>query len=209
MHEKTWQQTISRLLAEEQRKQKDRATKFIAWERNLFVHRRIRGTVMPICNPYLLRPLRTFRQAFSDIAASHPELIPPGIDVHAVEKYAVYDYTLAIKNKGRPPKPWRWEIYTAGRASRCDNLNFSKRCPKLLEWARWHWRNSGPSEPLDCGRWAALSLHLPRCSAMSIVKRNGFVAQRAAVVANCPNAISDAKHRRRQAAQTADRGQQR
>jgi len=33
-----------------------------------------------------------------------------------VEKYAVYDYTLAIKNKGRPPKPWRWEIYTAGKS---------------------------------------------------------------------------------------------
>src|SRR5579864_3801179 len=36
------------------------------------------------------------------------------------------------------------------RASRCDNLNFSKRCPKLPEWARSHWWNSGPSKPLDC-----------------------------------------------------------
>lgn len=25
------------------------------------------------------------------------------------------DYTLAIKNRGRPPKPWRWEIYVAGK----------------------------------------------------------------------------------------------
>jgi hypothetical protein len=25
------------------------------------------------------------------------------------------DYTLAVKNKGRPPKPWRWEIYAAGK----------------------------------------------------------------------------------------------
>jgi hypothetical protein len=32
------------------------------------------------------------------------------------EKYAEYDYTLAIKNKGRPPRPWRWEIYTAGKS---------------------------------------------------------------------------------------------
>ena len=32
------------------------------------------------------------------------------------EKYADYDYTLAIKNKGRPPKPWRWEIYLAGKS---------------------------------------------------------------------------------------------
>jgi hypothetical protein len=30
--------------------------------------------------------------------------------------YAEYDYTLAIKNKGRPPKPWRWEIYLAGKS---------------------------------------------------------------------------------------------
>jgi len=26
------------------------------------------------------------------------------------------DYTLAIKNKGRPPNPWRWEIYAAGKS---------------------------------------------------------------------------------------------
>ena len=72
-----------------------------------------------ICSPYLLRRLRTLRQACSDIAASHPELIPPGIDVctnaEKYAKYAEYDYTLAIKNKGRPPKPWRWEIYLAGK----------------------------------------------------------------------------------------------
>jgi hypothetical protein len=72
---------------------------------------------MTMCSPYLLRPLRTLRQACSDISASHPELIPPGIDVCAnAEKDAEYDYTLAIKNKGRPPKPWRWEIYLAGKS---------------------------------------------------------------------------------------------
>jgi hypothetical protein len=26
------------------------------------------------------------------------------------------DYTLAIKNKGRSPKSWRWEIYAAGKS---------------------------------------------------------------------------------------------
>ena len=26
------------------------------------------------------------------------------------------DYTLAIKNRGRPPKPWRWEIYVSGKS---------------------------------------------------------------------------------------------
>ena len=25
------------------------------------------------------------------------------------------DYRLAIKNRGRPPKPWRWKIYVAGK----------------------------------------------------------------------------------------------
>jgi hypothetical protein len=26
------------------------------------------------------------------------------------------DFTLAIKNKGRPPRSWRWEIYAAGKS---------------------------------------------------------------------------------------------
>ena len=80
---------------------------------------------MAICSPYLLRPIRTLRQACSDISASHPELIPPGIDVYAnVEKYAECDYALAIKNKGRPPKPWRWEIYTAGKSKPVQQSEF-------------------------------------------------------------------------------------
>ena len=37
--------------------------------------------------------------------------------MHAnTDKYAKGDYSLTIKNKGRPPKPWRWEIYTAGKS---------------------------------------------------------------------------------------------
>lgn len=27
------------------------------------------------------------------------------------------DFSVVIKNRARPPKPWRWEIYRAGRAS--------------------------------------------------------------------------------------------
>jgi hypothetical protein len=30
--------------------------------------------------------------------------------------FSAIDYTLAIKNKGRPPKSWRWEIYAAGKS---------------------------------------------------------------------------------------------
>jgi hypothetical protein len=26
------------------------------------------------------------------------------------------DYTVAIKDRGRPSKPWRWEIYVAGKS---------------------------------------------------------------------------------------------
>ena len=30
--------------------------------------------------------------------------------------FSPIDYSLAIKNKGHPPKPWRWEIYAAGKS---------------------------------------------------------------------------------------------
>jgi hypothetical protein len=69
-----------------------------------------------LCSPYLLRPLRTLRQACREISASHPELILPDCEACAgAESCMVYDYTVAIKNKGRPPKSWRWEIYAAGK----------------------------------------------------------------------------------------------
>jgi hypothetical protein len=77
------------------------------------------------CSPDLLRPLRTLRQARSDIAASHPELIRPQYEGYAdAERRAEYDYTLAIKNKGRPPKLWRWEIYVAGRSKSVRQSEF-------------------------------------------------------------------------------------
>ena len=34
------------------------------------------------------------------------------------------DYTLAIKNKGRPPKSWRWEIYAAGKSKPVRQSDF-------------------------------------------------------------------------------------
>lgn len=27
------------------------------------------------------------------------------------------DFSVVVKNRARPPKPWRWEIYRAGRSS--------------------------------------------------------------------------------------------
>ena len=27
------------------------------------------------------------------------------------------DFSVVVKNRARPPKPWRWEIYRAGRNS--------------------------------------------------------------------------------------------
>jgi hypothetical protein len=27
------------------------------------------------------------------------------------------DFAVTVKNRGRPPKPWKWEIYRAGRGS--------------------------------------------------------------------------------------------
>ena len=41
-----------------------------------------------------------------------------------VEKDAEYDYSLAIKNRGRPPKSRRWEIYTAGKSKPVRQSDF-------------------------------------------------------------------------------------
>jgi hypothetical protein len=44
-----------------------------------------------------------------------------------MEKAASFDpidYTLAIKNKGRPPKSWRWEIYAAGKSKPVQQSDF-------------------------------------------------------------------------------------
>ncbi len=42
---------------------------------------------------------------FADLAA----ILPPMIDHE--------DFSVVVKNRAHPPKPWRWEIYRAGRTS--------------------------------------------------------------------------------------------
>jgi hypothetical protein len=34
------------------------------------------------------------------------------------------EYSVAIKNEGRPPKPWRWKIYEAGKSKRFRQSEF-------------------------------------------------------------------------------------
>jgi len=34
------------------------------------------------------------------------------------------DFTLAIKNKGSPPRVWRWEIYAAGKSKPVRQSDF-------------------------------------------------------------------------------------
>jgi hypothetical protein len=36
-------------------------------------------------------------------------------DMYAQHKRS--DFSVAIKNKGKPPNPWRWEIYRVGRST--------------------------------------------------------------------------------------------
>ena len=38
--------------------------------------------------------------------------------------FSPIDYSLAIKNKGHPPKPWRWEIYAAGKRKPVQQSDF-------------------------------------------------------------------------------------
>ena len=33
------------------------------------------------------------------------------------EKFDPADYSVVVKLRGNPPKPWRWEIYCAGKAA--------------------------------------------------------------------------------------------
>ena len=106
---------------------------------------------MPICSPYLLRPLRTHRQAHSDISASHPELIPPELMCTPMPR-SMRSTTTPSLSKTKVVRPDRGDgkFTRPGRANRCCNLNFSKRCLKRPEQARRHWQNSGPGEPVDC-----------------------------------------------------------
>jgi hypothetical protein len=53
--------------------------------------------------------------------------LKPEFDV-ATRRFAVQgamlehtDFSVVVKNRARPPKPWRWEIYRAGRTSPVDH----------------------------------------------------------------------------------------
>lgn len=35
----------------------------------------------------------------------------------AIDKNEREDFSVVVKSRGQPPKPWRWEIYRAGRSS--------------------------------------------------------------------------------------------
>jgi hypothetical protein len=41
-----------------------------------------------------------------------------------VSASSAMDYSLAVKNKGHPPKPWRWEIYAAGKSKPVQQSEF-------------------------------------------------------------------------------------
>jgi hypothetical protein len=49
-----------------------------------------------------------------------------------IEKCTVHDFNLAIKNKGCPPKPWRWEIYTAGKSKPVRQSEFFETMSEAL-----------------------------------------------------------------------------
>jgi len=36
--------------------------------------------------------------------------------METLSSFSPIDYSLAIKNRGHPPKSWRWEIYAAGKS---------------------------------------------------------------------------------------------
>ena len=48
----------------------------------------------------------------------------PEFDAYADAGNYADDYSLAIKNRGRPPKSWRWEIYTAGKSKPVRQSDF-------------------------------------------------------------------------------------
>ena len=39
-------------------------------------------------------------------------------------RQAPFDYSLAIKNRGRPPRSWQWEIYEAGKSKAVRQSDF-------------------------------------------------------------------------------------
>jgi hypothetical protein len=49
------------------------------------------------------------------IAADFPKPAEDGMG-HKL-RFDETDYSVVVKNRAPPPKPWRWEIYRAGRSS--------------------------------------------------------------------------------------------
>ena len=43
----------------------------------------------------------------------------PGAGGHVIAPRMLHfeDFSVVVKNRAQPPKPWRWEIYRAGRRS--------------------------------------------------------------------------------------------
>lgn len=56
---------------------------------------------------------RLFRRANS-MSSRNDLQYKPGMLEHT-------DFSVVVKNRARPPKPWRWEIYRAGRTSPVDH----------------------------------------------------------------------------------------
>jgi hypothetical protein len=44
-----------------------------------------------------------------------------------LSSFSPIDYSLAIKNKGHPPKSWRWEIYAAGKSKPVRQSEFFEK----------------------------------------------------------------------------------
>jgi len=47
-------------------------------------------------------------------------------------KFDRTDYSVAVKNRGHQPNPWKWEIYRAGRSSPSRFPNFQKALAKQI-----------------------------------------------------------------------------
>src|SRR5579863_1954913 len=80
------------------------------------------GTYVKFCGAGVLRGRGSVRRN-----ASRRCGVPiPGLSIarqhlnstrmETVSSFSPIDYSLAIKNRGHPPKSWRWEIYAAGKS---------------------------------------------------------------------------------------------
>jgi len=63
---------------------------------------------MPFARRFSLNS--TGRRRWHSVAAGH---ILQAMSIH----FDRTDFSVVVKKRGSPPKPWRWEIYRAGRTS--------------------------------------------------------------------------------------------